>query len=149
MAKTGPKGPYALNDIVAEKIIAALKRGNMRHTACHMARVCGTAIDDWMKLSDREPYLSFCLRVRDAEAFAEDEGVSVIKAGEPGWQGMAWWIERRYKRWSKEVAAAKAKLQPAANSNDLEEVELADLERAIHDAAEVKRLAQIKNGTER
>lgn len=143
MAKTGPKGPWALNDIVEAKIIGALKRGNMRSTACQLARVNPNAIAEWMR-QDKEPYLSFCQKVRDAEAFAVDAGLERIKEGSSGWQGMAWWLERRDKKWSKEVAAAKAKNAAPANSNELEDVELDDLMQAIQDAAALKAAEEAK-----
>lgn len=149
MAKTGPRGPWVLNDIVEKKIIEALKRGNMRSTACQLAHVDREAITEWMK-RPTEPYLTFAQKVRDAEAFAVDAGLTRIKEGATGWQGMAWWLERRHKEWCKEVAALKAKNAPAANSNELEDVDLDDLMQAIQDAAALKSAEALKkDGTDK
>lgn len=95
-------------------------------------------------LEGHEDYIKFALQVRDAEAFAEDETIEVIKAGKPGWQGGAWWLQRRNRaKWGDIVPAVeKARIQAnAANNTSLDEVPLADLEQAIQDAAEMKRAA--------
>jgi hypothetical protein len=138
-------GPTALNDIVIRKLVDALKRGNTRVNACRLARVSSRSFTEWLKkgCEGREDYVEFALRVRDAEAFAEDEAMERIREGALGWQGMAWWLQRRNRaRWADITPAAeKAKLLQAANSNAhaLDEVPLADLEQAIQDAAELKR----------
>lgn len=151
-------GPTALNDIVIKRICDALKRGNTRANACALARVNPSTFDTWLKKgkAGEEDYIVFALQVRDAEAFAEDETLELIKFGKPGWQGAAWWLQRRNRaKWGDITPAAeKAKLQAAAaNSNSsLEEVPLADLEQAIQDAAELKRAqtdASKKNGTDK
>lgn len=149
-------GPTALNDIVIKRICDALKRGNTRVNACRLARVNDSTFSEWLRrgrLGD-EDYIAFALQIRDAEAFAEDEAMKRIRDGALGWQGMAWWLQRRNRaRWADITPAAeKAKLQAAAaNSNSsLEEVPLADLEQAIQDAAELKRQASgQKNGTDK
>jgi len=137
-------GPTALNDIVIRKLVDALKRGNTRINACRISRVNYSTFRGWLERGCRgdEDYIGFALQMRDAEAFAEDEAMERIREGALGWQGMAWWLQRRNRaRWGDITPAAeKAKLLQAANSNSsLEEVPLADLEEAIMSAAELKR----------
>lgn len=126
------------DEFTARKIVDALKRGNTRRNACALSRVSNRVFSTWMK-SDSD----FAAQVRNAEAFAEDEGIGRIREGAAGWQGMAWWIARRNRngRWAERVEAQeKAKLlAKAANSNSLEDVPLDDLEKAIEQAAAAKR----------
>lgn len=46
-----------------------------------------------------EPYLSFMIAVKKAEASAVLESVKVIRSGAQGWQGSAWYVERRRPEW--------------------------------------------------
>jgi hypothetical protein len=123
-------------ELITFKIVDALKRGNTRRNASALANISNATFCNWMK-----KYPEFKARVLNAEAEAEDEGIVRIRAGSVGWQGMAWWIQRRNRngRWAERVEAVeKAKLQAAANQNSLEDVPLDDLQRAIADAADLK-----------
>lgn len=142
-------GPLALNDLVIRRICDALKRGNNRKNACALARVNPGTFTQWIRWAKegKPDYISFALQVRDAEAYAEDEAMARIREGTVGWQGMAWWLQRRNRaKWGDIIPAIeKARLESrAANSQSLDDVPLADLEQAIQDAAELKRNANAK-----
>ena len=145
-------GPTSLNDLVIRKICDALKRGNTRVNACRLARVNPSTFARWLEWgkAGREDYVGFALAMRNAEAEAEDDAMKRIRNGEPGWQGMAWWLQRRNRaRWGDiSPLEVRAKLTQAANNNALEDVPLDDLVSAIQDAAELKKHAKKMNGTE-
>lgn len=137
-------GPTALNDLVIKRLSDALKRGNTRVNACRLARVSQSCFTEWMRKGQlgHEHYIDFALKMRDAEAFAEDEAMERIREGAVGWQGMAWWLQRRNRaRWADITPAAeRAKLlRETTNASNLDDVDLKDLEKAIEDAAQFKR----------
>jgi hypothetical protein len=139
-------GPTALNDLVIRRIVDALKRGNTRINSCRLARVNPSTFGDWLHKgkAGHPDYIAFAIQIREAEAIAEDEVVEKIRTGQPGWQGLAWWLQRRNRaRWGDIIPAIeKARIESrAANSQSLDDVPLADLEQAIQDAAELKRNA--------
>lgn len=133
------------DEFTARKIVDALKRGNTRRNACALSRVASRTFDVWMKDDS-----AFKAQVLAAEAFAEDEGIERIREGAAGWQGMAWWLQRRNRngRWAERVEAQeKAKIMAkAANSNSLEDLSLDDLEKAIQEAAAAKRESKKETG---
>jgi hypothetical protein len=143
-------GPTTLNDLVIRRLCDALKRGNNRRNACALSGIALPTFNDWLRKAKdgAADYEEFGRRIRAAEADAEDGAVEHIKAGKPGWQGVAWWIQRRTRpRWCDPVAPARgAPSGNAANDTDLSSLRLEDLESAIQDAAELKRKALAEAG---
>jgi hypothetical protein len=135
-------GPTRLNDITIKRLCDALKRGNTRLNACALARVNPSVFQSWVnKAKSGDPdYLEFALKIRDAEAAAEDEAVDLVKWGRSGWQGAAWFLQRRNRKKWGDITKQGA-VQVSANDNRLEEIPLEDLEQAIADAAEMRRKA--------
>ena len=137
-------GPTALNDLVIRRLCDALKRGNTRLNACALARVNPSTFNQWcLKARAGNPdYLDFALKIRDAEAAAEDEAVDIIRFGRGGWQGAAWWLQRKNRtKWGDITKEGAVHLRNGAANNNLAEVPLEDLESAIQEAAELKRSA--------
>lgn len=138
-------GPTVLNDLVIRRLCDALKRGNNRRNACALSGVGLNTFNLWLRRArdGGADYAEFGRRIRAAEADAEDGAVDHIRTGKPGWQGVAWWIQRRTRpRWSDPVAPSRgAPSGNAANDTDLSGLRLEDLEAAIQDAAELKRKA--------
>jgi hypothetical protein len=135
-------GATTLNELVIKRLCDALKRGNTRINACALARVNPSTFNYWLAKAraGHLDYLDFALKIRDAEAYAEDEAIDIIKFGRAGWQGVAWWLQRRNRKKWGDITKDGAR-EIAANDTRLEDVSLEDLESAIADAAELKRQA--------
>lgn len=132
------------NDIVMKRLLDALRRGNTRANAAHLAGVEPQTVRLWFKAcrgkTPNPKVIAAVRRILDAEAYAEDEGVVTVRSGQRGWQSMAWWLERRHsKRWRVDPA----RHVPAAGANDngqtLADVPLEDLEAAVNDAITLKK----------
>jgi|SRR5882762_3430867 len=137
-------GPTAMNDITTRRLCDALKRGNSRMCACALARCRFENFRAWMRkaAAGDEAYTEFALKVRDAEGFAEDEAVLKIREGSVGWQGAAWWLQRRNRiRWGDAMKSAPGVARGANDNSRLADVSLEELESAIQEAAELKRRA--------
>jgi hypothetical protein len=134
-------GPNVLNDLVIRRLCDALKRGNTRLNACAIARVNINTFNLWCrKAREGHPdYLDFALKIRDAEAYAEDVAIDAIKFGQYGWQGAAWWLQRRNRAKWGEVAKTGSAMLRNSEAEKLEDVSLEDLQEAIEAAAELKR----------
>jgi len=79
-------------------ILAYLHDGNYETIAVTCADVC-----DWKTyVAWKERYPEFLQAIKNAEAHSEDVAVSRVRGGAPGWQGSAWYLERKHAdRWSK------------------------------------------------
>lgn len=108
--------PTSLNDIVSQAICNALSRGNTRRCAAALAGISYASLCTWIRKgreTEEEPYHAFLGRLEKAEAEAEDTMVTMVRIGDMGWQGGAWWLERRRRRtWRRPI-------QPAAAPPDL------------------------------
>jgi hypothetical protein len=90
----------------------ALRAGNFRKTACNLAGVSYTTFNSWMKRGGDgddgeleeydEPYKSFVLDVRVAEAEGESHLLSIISgAALTDWKAASWILNKRNKEhWS-------------------------------------------------
>lgn len=132
------------NDIVMKRLLDALRRGNTRVNAAHLAGIEPQTLRLWLKTAGspnaKPALLNAVRRILDAEAYAEDEGVVTVRSGQRGWQSMAWWLERRHpKRWRVDPA----RHAPTAGANDngqtLADVPLEDLEAAVNEAITLKK----------
>lgn len=74
-------------------------------TACLVAGTTKECVDYWKRLYENgvehaQKYADFFSALKRASALAESESLEDIKSGRQGWQGQAWFLERRhYKRW--------------------------------------------------
>jgi hypothetical protein len=83
-----------LTEVVAEVIIEQLRQGHYRQTAAALAGIHPTTFSDWMGLQ-REPYLSFQERVREAEADAERiQLAKITESPEPA--DAKWYLARKF-----------------------------------------------------
>lgn len=98
--------PTLLNDILTQAVCNSLRAGNSRRCAAAAAGVTYATLCNWLMWgrNEKEPYATFFGRIEKVEAEAEAECVEKIRNGLPGWQGSAWWLERRRRRtWKRPV----------------------------------------------
>lgn len=91
---------------LALRLTAALREGNSRTAACHMAGIAYPTFKKWLARGEvgEQPYAEFVQEVLRAQSEAEAEAVQKIRAGVQGWQGAAWFLERHLftrERWRK------------------------------------------------
>lgn len=103
-----PGRPTKLTEDTVNKIVAFVRAGNYPETA---ARACGihpATFYRWKERGEEEPrgpYRSFFEQLSEAEAFAETMAIAEVREGRRGWQGRAWWLERKYfGRWGRRLA---------------------------------------------
>lgn len=101
----------ALTPAVQKKIIDALLAGSYLYVACEAAGLTYHGYQHWQKRwNDGDPATSifddFFNAVKEASSVAEVVALKDVRAGAPGWQGNAWFLERRYpKRWGRKDRA--------------------------------------------
>lgn len=94
--------PLTLNDLNGQRIVECLKAGNTLTCAASTARVPFTTLQLWLRRGRKgeQPYADFLGRCNEAMTEQERVCVARVIAGEQGWQGAAWWLERYPKtRW--------------------------------------------------
>jgi transposase len=96
--------PLKLDDVTAQRIVAAVAKGLPRDTAAKLAAIAPRTLYGWLARGrdGEEPYSQFLHRVKRAEAESEEEMVSRVReASKASWQAAAWWLERRRpERWA-------------------------------------------------
>lgn len=111
--------PTKLTPEVQEQILADLRGGNYRTTACARAGIHRDTLYKWEQrgATGEEPYASFFDAIQKAEAEAEVEALTRIRTAQPAvtgeggrgadlWQKDAWLMERRWpSRWGGRVRA--------------------------------------------
>lgn len=144
----GPKGgrPTLFNDLVAQKIVASVRKGNSRTGAAYLAGVGYSTMKRWLADGAKgiEPFAEFARRFNRAMAECEEECAVDVRSGKSGWQGSAWWLERHgwaRARWKRPVERTESDVigqltQLLGNDARAEEWLLARLEevRARKDA---------------
>lgn len=113
----------------AQKVIAeSLAEGNYLTTACSLAGISTDTFYHWKNRHDAgdpgaSDYSDFFGEVKKASAFAEVMALRAIRTGGFGWQGSAWFLERRFpKKWGRK-AEAKPKAQLEADHTTVAAVE--------------------------
>ncbi len=102
---------------MATAIVEAIEAGNYKATACAAAGIHRDTMHSWETRGEagEEPFASFVLRLREAEAKAEMGLLAEIRGAQGGtkecpgdvWTARAWVMERRFpKRWGLRVRAA-------------------------------------------
>ncbi len=105
--------PSKLDDIVAQRVINAVKSGVPRVQAARLARVVPSTLFLWLaKGKAGDPaYSDFSDKVREAEAYDVEELVGFMRThAKASWQACAWLLEKRA---PKQFAAKKG---PAAEA---------------------------------
>jgi hypothetical protein len=114
--------PTSLTPELAKRILASIRAGNYKSTACQAAGIHRDTLNDWEHRGARgeEPYAEFSDALQKAEATAERKLLRQIRLGVDGWQSKAWIMERRWPaKWggrvrtvvNDEVATLLAKVQ--------------------------------------
>lgn len=103
-----PGRPTKLADAVAQKIITFVRAGNYPETAAKASGISLQTFYNWKERGEEErkgPYRTFFEQLEEAEAWAETMAIAEVREGKPGWQGRAWWLERKYfGRWGRRLA---------------------------------------------
>lgn len=128
--------PSELTDILAEKIIRFLRKGNTRRAAAAHAGIHYSKLARWLsKGRAGEPgYSNFARRVEEATAEVESECVLRVRAGAPGWQGSAWWLERHPQtrhRWYRPVEGRLSQGAPVPADFDVSKLTDEELAQCI------------------
>ncbi len=101
--------PTLLCEEVAEKIILAVANGNTRACSAAFADVTARTFQGWLAQGEADTeaglvteHSEFLQRIKKAEGDAEAWSVAKVRAGGPGWQGNAWWLERKkFNEWGR------------------------------------------------
>jgi hypothetical protein len=106
-----PKGeitkPVALTPDVQAQIVTSLMNGNYLTTACAAAGITKWTFYHWKnRLDAGDPlagvYADFFNAVERASAISEQVALGKLVVGSPGWQALAWFLERRFpNKWGK------------------------------------------------
>lgn len=97
--------PRALTVEVQQEIVRLMAEGNYFAPACRAAGITREAVDYWRRLYEdgvehAQIYADFFSALARAQAIAETTAVRSIRSGRMGWQGDAWFLERRHRnRW--------------------------------------------------
>lgn len=125
--------PKLLDELVAKRIVEAVRAGASRTAAAEAARVGRSTLFEWLRrgAAGDAPYAAFLTRVREAEGALELELVKVIIGhGATSWQSCAWMLERKFgRRW------ALRRPEPIAPAPPMSEDEA---ERVIAEAVSVQ-----------
>jgi hypothetical protein len=129
------------DDLKVQKLVAFAREGNSRENVCRLAHVDQSTLSKWLSRAKAgDPaYIEFYRRFREAEGLAERDAVLAIREGAKGWQGQAWWLERR-KRWTwrrpTQYVEPDVGADIAAMSDEEIAAELAEAQKALATAAE-------------
>jgi hypothetical protein len=113
--------PSKLDDITAQRVINAVKRGLPRTHAARLARINPDTLFEWLRRGrEGEPgYSEFSERVREAEAYDVDELLGYMREhAKVSHQACAWLLERRAPKYF-----AARKPEPVADAVTPEEAE--------------------------
>jgi transposase-like protein len=115
MAYRGSGAPTRLTPEISDRIVALVRRGSYRETACAAVGVSSRTLRRWLQRArDGGPhsqrYKRFAEAVDRAEAEAESiAAAAIIQAGKEDWRALAWILERRGpQRWNPKHARKAA-----------------------------------------
>ena len=107
MAKNRRGAPTKLTAEIRDKVIALVRRGSHRETACAAVGVSSNTLRRWLSRAEEGGphslrYRRFAEDLDKAEAEAETLTMSaIVHAGKADWRALAWILERRGpQRWS-------------------------------------------------
>ena len=94
--------PSKLNEQLIEQFGEKLRKGLNVQTVCDLLMVTQPSYNNWSRQGEEDInngiedslYASFFLVIKKARAEFEEIANERIQEGAPGWQGMAWWLER-------------------------------------------------------
>ena len=109
-----PDRPKALTEEVQDAILDGLALGMHLGPACFRAKIDPKSVTYWQRLVENEVehaqvYADFFQKIKQALALSEELALTTLKAGQPGWQAQAWFLERRFpQRWGRKDRVEKA-----------------------------------------
>ena len=91
-----------LTEEIIEKVDKYLTKGLPMTTVCDLLCITQPTFSNWNKKgeadindgNDTTLFAQLFITIKNARAKFEDLANDKITSGEPGWQGMAWWLER-------------------------------------------------------
>lgn len=113
--------PSKFTPEIAAAILRAVGAGLAYPQAAALAGVCERTLYNWLEAGDagQEPLATFLQDLKSTEAKAELESLAAVKAGGPGWQSRAWYLERKYpERWGRSVRPVAAAWADAADAQN-------------------------------
>ena len=122
--------PEALTPERQQSIIDLLARGNYLSTACEASGLTYNGFLHWRQRWEKgdpaaKVYDNFFRSVERAISVGETSALDRVKDGGPGWQGSAWFLERRHhKRWGKKETV---EIVSKTDLSKLSDEELADI----------------------
>lgn len=99
--------PRVLTPQVQAAIVQALAEGSYLNAACRAAGTTKDCFNYWRRLYESgaehaQVYTVFYTACARASAIAEGRALDVVRSGQPGWQGPAWFLGRRFpERWGR------------------------------------------------
>jgi hypothetical protein len=121
--------PYVLTKEVQAMIVRSLAEGNYLTVACTRAGTTSRSFNRWRKRWEEgdevaQQFTDFFLACQKAMAEAEATALATIRRGDPGWQGSAWYLERKFpKRWGRDRSSSPPPPEPLSEMTD-EELDL-------------------------
>jgi hypothetical protein len=115
--------PAVLTLKVQREIVKLVREGNYLETAYLAAGTTRQTVEYWKKLcgdgaEHAQVYADFFASLARAQALAEADSLRDVRAGRMGWQGQAWFLDRRFRsRWN---------AKQGGNSEGLEDETLLD-----------------------
>jgi hypothetical protein len=125
-----------LRDAIAEKVGG----GSYPEVAAVACGIDRATFYRWKQRgkAGEEPYAAFCDALKKAQAEAEAVSAATIRAGQQGWQGNAWYLERRYpERWAQDRKRRALELELLRLKRDA----LLDLDEILSAATDDERAA--------
>lgn len=122
--------PTVLTDEVQKRILQLLSEGNFLKVACKAAGTTYRTFRWWQKRWEEDDpaarrFHEFFAAAEVASAVGECAALRVVRAGELGWQGSSWFLERRHPaRWAKKQPPPN---QTTINVETLTDEQLNDL----------------------
>lgn len=94
--------PSKLNEELIEQFAEKLRKGLNIQTVCDLLMITQPSYNNWMRQGEDDItngnedslFAAFFLEIKKARAEFEELANERISEGAPGWQGMAWWLER-------------------------------------------------------
>lgn len=121
-----------------ERLIALLRAGQYRSSACAAVGISDRTFRNWLEKGEQGDvrFSELSRKVREAEADAENRViVQILIHGKEDWRALSWWAERRFpNRWG-DAKAASIKLEHE-RENMLDALVKVLERRGIADAAE-------------
>jgi hypothetical protein len=105
-----PGRPTKFTPALQAQIIELVAAGNFLDVACKAVGIAPRTLRHWRQQyrdgdSAVSEYAEFFAALEKALAVAETAAISRIRSGGLGWQGSAWFLERRYpQRWARKPA---------------------------------------------